>query len=337
MKQSSNSVFRILAAVFTVLVLVAAQRPVGAEAIAIRATAIPLNPADPGQENVGRLHYMGGLVLNSPDKRFGGLSGLTVAVDGGRMLAVSDRGYWVWARLREDADGRLVGIEDAELAPMLDEYRQPISGSRRDAEAIAHGTGVSVIVSFERRHRLWRYDISATPEDAVPVSIPVPEELKQAPRNGGLEAITVLPNGQLLAITENMVEGAGERVGWLMQPYGTAQSRLTYTPKGIFRPTDMATLPGGDVLVLERRYTKAGGAAARIARIAAADIRPGARLRGEELAIIAPPLNVDNMEGLAVVTGADGKVYLYVLSDDNYKRTVQRTLLMKFRLDPPPD
>jgi hypothetical protein len=48
--------------------------------------------------------------------------------------------------------------------------------------------------------------------------------------------------------------------------------------------------------------------------------------------MIVPPASVDNMEGLAVREDAGGTI-IYLISDDNFN-PIQRTLLMKFRLEP---
>jgi hypothetical protein len=60
-------------------------------------------------------------------------------------------------------------------------------------------------------------------------------------------------------------------------------------------------------------------------------IRTGMTIRGREIARLAPPLTVDNFEGLAI-TREHGATMLWMVSDDNLL-FLQRTLLMKFRLD----
>ena len=41
---------------------------------------------------------------------------------------------------------------------------------------------------------------------------------------------------------------------------------------------------------------------------------------------------IDNMEGLAVHRNAQGRTILTLISDDNFNRRFQRTLLMQFAL-----
>ena len=75
-----------------VLLFAAARGPAFAEPIDVHARTVPLNEEVPEQTTVGALRYRGGLVLTSPDPRFGGLSALAVSIDRGHMLALSDRG-----------------------------------------------------------------------------------------------------------------------------------------------------------------------------------------------------------------------------------------------------
>jgi len=43
-------------------------------------------------------------------------------------------------------------------------------------------------------------------------------------------------------------------------------------------------------------------------------------------------MNIDNFEGIEAVEGRGGSTHLYVISDDNFNRREQRTLLMMFEL-----
>ena len=106
---------------------------------------------------------------------------------------------------------------------------------------------------------------------------------------------------------------------------------MTYAALGGFQATGSATLPNGDILVLERRYTLRHGAAVRIRRINAETIQPGARLTAKLLAELRPPLSVDNFEGIEVRRDGSGRTVVYIISDDNFS-PLQRNLLMMFEL-----
>jgi len=309
-----------------VVILLLAAMPAWAVAIEVRAEPVSLNEQDPAQATTGKLRYRGGVVLNSPDHRFGGFSGLAVAADGGYLIAVSDRGLRLGAKIVYGSDGNLAGLAEADLGSLAGEDGRSLrSSTERDAEALAVGPGGEIIVAFERDHRLLRY----LPGQLVPERIPAPEELTAAPANGGIEGLTFLDDGRLFAIAEELKWG-DRAVGWVSDE--TGWSPLTYALSDGFVVTDLAKLPSGDVLALERRYTMRIGVAARVRRIARNSIAPGAELSGELIAELRPPLTVDNMEGISARRdAAGGKTFVYLISDDNFS-AAQRTLLLMFEL-----
>jgi hypothetical protein len=285
--------------------------------------------ARPGR--LGRLTLLAALELRSDHPGFGGLSGIEISTDGKRMLAVSDRGSWLEARLGLDTRGVLNGTSGWRIRPLRDPQGQPVSVDPKklfDAEALARDRDGSLLVAFEQVHRVWRY--RAAP-DAPAVPVDLPRVVARAPGNGGLEGMTVLADGRLLLIAERheSSRGDGSLRGWL-GPEGRLEP-VSYVPSDDFAPTDLAALPDGDVLVLERSYSIARGVRARVRRIRAAHLRPGARLEPEEIARLVPPLPVDNFEGIAV-HGDDRGTLVYLISDDNFN-PLQRTLLLQLRLD----
>ena len=225
--------------------------------------------------------------------------------------------------------GRLVGIGDGALYPIRNEAGQPVRGHWRDAEDLARLADGRRAVGFERRHRIWLYagDVARAAAEALAT----PAGMGEAPHNGGIEALTQLADGRLLALTEDFRASEGGMRGWIITLGGGA-APFAYLPAHDFHPTALATLPDGDVLVLERRFTLVAGPGARLVRVARAAIAPGARLTGRELGRLELPLAVDNFEGLAVRRDGAGRTLVYLVSDDNYN-PVQRTLLMQFRLD----
>jgi hypothetical protein len=160
--------------------------------------------------------------------------------------------------------------------------------------------------------------------------VPIPAGVSKAPRNGGLEGITIFPDGRLLALTEELRNPDGSFKGWLIE--GERFFELSYLPSEGFRVTDCAALRNRDVIVLERRYVPFGILSARLKLVRAGNIRPGAVLIGAELIKLEYPLEVDNFEGVAVHEDPRNGTILYIVSDDNY-HALQRTLLLQFRLN----
>ncbi|MFX8680876.1 esterase-like activity of phytase family protein, partial [Acinetobacter baumannii] len=89
---------------------------------------------------------------------FGGYSGLSLADADGRFVAISDLGHFLSGRMTFDAQGRVTGIAEADFEPMRDLEGRAITEKKRgDAEAVRHDTDGSLLVAFEREHRIWRY------------------------------------------------------------------------------------------------------------------------------------------------------------------------------------
>jgi hypothetical protein len=294
--------------------------------VPVSSEPVALNDGDPGVAYCGKLAYRGGLVLRSDDKRFGGFSGLSVSADGERVTAISDEGRWLTANLRYGDDGRLTGFEDARLDLMLTPQGKSLPDkAEQDAESLTVLGDSSFLVGFEHHHRLWRYRLPGGPAEVYPS----PGDLPKTPANGGIESLAALPDGRVLAITEYRAEKAGLR-GWI--GVDGKWKPLWYPLVGAFRPSDACALPGGDVLVLERAYNRERGiVSVRFVRLEAQGLKGNVRLQGSTLAILEPPLILDNFEGLACRAGQDGETLIYVLSDNNFS-AVQRTLLLHFAL-----
>jgi hypothetical protein len=294
------------------------------DGIVLTARAIDLIAERPDDKTVGPLRFIAGFELNSPDKRFGGLSGLSIGTDG-TLTTVSDKGDWLTARLRLDDKGRLLGLSGGHMGRLAAEDGAPLPDTAewRDAEAIESDGRGGFFVSFERVHRVMHYANLTLPPTLFIDQAPIAGD----PANEGPEAIAVLSDGRLLIVMEGRRNDTGDLVGWIKDRNGLAA--LSYAPTGLFKPTDFAVLPSGDVLVLERRYTRIGGAAARLSVIDDRTIRAGARLETREIARLEAPLTVDNYEGLAVLPAPGGGWHLLILSDDNFN-PLQRNLILQF-------
>jgi hypothetical protein len=309
------------------LLLVACQTSSGAEGVAgVRAHKFAL-PAKAGQHpDFGRLELRAGFVLASSDPRFGGLSGLWVAPDGGRLIAASDRGTLWLAALEHAADGTLLGLAGWQPIEPGRAPGDPAEG-KRDAEALAAADD-DLVIAYEGAHRLRRVPRAAP---AAPASaLPTPAELAE-PHNHGIETLVALEAGALLAIAEGVHTPRGDLAAWLIE--GDRIASLAYAPAPGFAPTGADRLDE-TIYVLERRVSL-GGLTARVVMLDAADVRPGARLVGRELGILGPPALSENFEGIAARRAADGSVLLYLLSDDNFN-VLFRSLLLQFELPSPP-
>lgn len=300
--------------------------PAAADKIPMRTFEVILSHEEPELKTVGKLRYRGGLDLRSSDSRFGGLSGLDISADGGRLTAITDRGVWFNALLSYGRDGRLSGISDTRLQPVKGGDGKPLSGrGLTDSESIARLTDGSYIVGFEQKHRLRHF--RGIGSSARVVGAPL--MLQASPPNGGAEAMTRLWGNTLLVLSERMEARAGIAAGWIGA--GRDWRAVGFRRKGQFRPVGAATRDDGAVFILERRFTTIGGIASRISVLPGHQIAPGAIFQGTELAELSAPLVADNFEGIAVRQASQDETLIYVVSDDNF-HDLQRTLLLMFSL-----
>jgi hypothetical protein len=335
----------------TVILLVTGSLALGASTkpamdlrkpVAVTMTATPIESFSrtPGAKaDFGQLVWRGGLELTAETKNFGGYSGLIVSPDGRELLAVSDAGSWLRARL--DYDGlRPAGISEASLGALLAVDGKPLRRDRdRDAEEIVLSAGSldkgEVLISFERLNRIVRYRL--TPDGVQrPIEIIEPPPGLRRQSKDGMEAMTVLRGGRfagrMVAFSENEGED-GRHDGWIWA--GNTPKPLNVVSHGGFALTAAASLADGTLLLLERRFTIFEGVRMRIRRIEPQAIKPGALLDGTVLIEADLSHEIDNMEGLAVHKDQNGDTVLTIISDDNFNRSLQRTLLLQFTLPRP--
>ncbi|RMD86743.1 MAG: hypothetical protein D6807_09165 [Alphaproteobacteria bacterium] len=283
---------------------------------------------------IGALEFLAGLELKSDRPEFGGFSGLAVDDAGTHILALSDGAFWLSARLHLE-DSLPVGITDAWMAPLRGPNGPLVAKEDRDAEALI-GVPGGFIVAFEHHQRLLFYPDTAPWQDVPTLlhqhgeRVQVPAQVLDNPPNGGLEAGVRLADGRLLLFSEERSAGPGLKRAWLLDPDGRAAALAYAAPKG-FGATAAARLPEGDILLLLRNFTRVRGVTVLLHRIPAGAVAADSVLRGEELARLAPPLTVDNLEGLAVRRDGTGRTLLYLISDDNFN-PLQRTMLLVFAL-----
>jgi hypothetical protein len=291
---------------------------------------------DPSLRQFGLLEFRGGLVLRSSYEHFGGVSAIRVASDGAHFIALTDKGWWFRGRIVYEGT-RPSGIADAEMAPILGADGRPLAARGwYDTEAIAEDGG-TLYVGIERVHQIVRFDYGKEGLLARGRPIALPPGLRSLPPNRGIEALVFVPKGlplagTLIAISERGLDKAGNTNGFLIG--GASPGNFAVSRSSNFDVTDAALLPGGDVLLLERRFSWSSGLAVRMRRVALGEIKPGAVVDGPILFDVDLGYEIDNMEGLSVHRSAGGETVLTLISDDNFS-AVQRTLLLQFTLAEP--
>jgi hypothetical protein len=311
-----------------------AEAPTSIEVRAQPITAFDIR--DPSRREFGLLEFRGGLVLTSPYRDFGGVSAIRVAADGARFIALTDKGRWFRGRLVYEGT-RPVGIADAEMAPILGADGQPRAARGWfDTEALADD-GATLFVGIERVHQIVRFNYGKDGLLARGQPIAVPPAMRSLPANKGIEGLVFVPKGlalagTLIAFSERGLDKAGNITAFLIG--GPSPGTFTIRRTASFDISDAALLPGGDLLMLERKFSWTAGLAVRIRRIALGEVKPGALVDGAILFEADLGYELDNMEGLSVHRSAGGDIVLTLISDDNFS-FLQRTLLLQFTLAEP--
>jgi hypothetical protein len=91
--------------------------------------------------------------------------------------------------------------------------------------------------------------------------------------------------------------------------------------------------PDGRLLVVQRFYSQLRGPSARLLSYALLPTGVPDSASVRQLAGFESAGGIDNMEGLAVSQDAEGRMIVWLLSDDNFNTPQQRTLLLAFHLD----
>lgn len=283
-------------------------------------------PLDLPDQVPGSVRLLGGLRINTGVLGFGGLSGLHLTPEL-TLTAISDLGRFVEMKLILDEGWRPRRLELLRRGRLRNPRDQPLTGSGRDAEALARLPDGSWLIGFERRHRIQRH----RKLDGPGVLVQAPPGLDRSPSNGGVESLAVLADGRWLVFSEGLAAPQGGRQGWIGRP--GAWHGISYLPAPGHVPVDAAALPDGGALVLERYFTWLGGFSGRLVRlspIALHQAAAGAAVEGQPLLALVPPLPTDNYEGVAVTERA-GRVLVALVSDDN-ESLWQRSLLLLFEM-----
>jgi len=319
-------------AVGCVLLLAAVPVPTAAEPPAISSTPVALDPTDPNRNALGKAIFRGGVALASEDPFFGGWSDLLVAPDGASLVAIGDQGAWMQATLQYDGAGNLAGVVVTAMGQLkgLDGAELGPDKSLADAEALAPAAEGGYLVAFERQHRIWHYspDLAAVPVETKEMPLAL-QGLKPELANNGIEALSRLADGRLIMFLEGE-EGSGQTLGFLQGK--VTDKPIPYLAQDKFQITGSAPLPDGGLLILERFWSEPTGSLIRLRRLPAAEIGRALLQPLELLLDLRQPLLVDNFEGVGAWQDANGKTRVLLLSDDNFNRGRQQTLLLDFEL-----
>lgn len=283
-------------------------------------------PAIPGCCTAGPLRLIGAWQLTSPHEDFGGYSALIRAAPG-RLLALSDRGYTL-----EFSEPGAVQLRP-QFAAIVGNAQQLKANRDLEAATLDPASG-RLWIAQESRNSIERHQLGTGREAFRQIP-----EMKDWALNAGPEAMVRLTGGRFIVLCECTAgwfqSGRHPALLFAGDPAETGAAQV-FTFAGIegYRPTDMAQLPDGRVLILVRRLVWPVPARFAIKLLIAdpAEITSGGVWRAREIADLLAPWPVDNYEGLALERLPDGTLIGWIISDENGAVT-QRVLLLKVEID----
>jgi hypothetical protein len=282
----------------------------------------------------GAFEFVGGIELRAQESAFGQLSSMRFLSPGTDFIGVADHGYWFFGSIERDSNHVPIGVRDFRMQGIVDRTGALLERKAdKDAEGLDVFDGVAT-VAFERNARVAQYAV-----DPAGMAGPLRELDFIIPRgelrhNQGFETIVHAPRdsalqGALVVIAERSVDPQGNIFAAILD--GPQRGMFKVRRSDEFDVTDGVFLPGGDLLLLERRFSLSHGVGMRLRRIAGDSLRKGALVDGDTLMEVGLTHRIDNMEAIDAWRREDGELVISLMSDDN-QSFLQRTLYLEFVL-----
>jgi hypothetical protein len=256
---------------------------------------------------------------NDPNQQhFGGFSGLEVDAASGSLFALSDRGWLV--RIARDGRHETSSVELLGLHSRNEYFL--------DSEALRRAPDGRWWLGFERYNRIEMHRQGWKGLLQKAVRRYFLQEIQDLPENDGIESIAALADGRIVAISETR-----DRARMLVL---NSDGRVVknYEYRSPLFPADAVATPEGGLLVLTRDFTLLPPTFITRLEYAAPGWEEQAVVQGRLLLALDQDLPPENYEGMALESGRDGMLRLWLISDDNFL-PIQQTLLA--RLDVPAD
>ncbi|WP_406871087.1 esterase-like activity of phytase family protein [Thioclava sp. 'Guangxiensis'] len=257
--------------------------------------------------------------------QFGGFSGLELSDDGNDLVTLSDRTSLWRAHITRDAQGRITAVAPTENPITLHDYRdREMTVSRGDSEGLALAPDGGVYVSFEGDlPRVDHYAKGSSRAGKLPRAV----EFKNMQANASLEALAVDQSGALYTLPER--SGRSGLAFPVFELKNNRWSRPFSIPReGEWQAVGADFGPDGRLYLLERDFW---GLLGFLTRVQVFDVKNG-KLSGGEVLLQTTAGHHDNLEGLSVWRDAAGYIRLTMISDDNFRKILQRTEIVEYRL-----
>lgn len=266
----------------------------------------------------GPAQFLGAFHWQSERAGFGGMSGFDLSDDGRRFVVISDRGRAFQGEISRE-EGRISAVNLSQSAVLKGVKGRPLHRRKNDAEGLAVAPDGRIYVSFEGVHRVFAYDRL----NGAARVLPRHKDFRRMQSNSSLEALAMDPRGRLVTLPER--SGGAGRAFPLYRLQGGAWRVVGRIPRrGGFLPVGADFGPDGRFYLLEREFAGIGFRT----RVRRFDLTARG-VTGERLLLETPLGRHDNLEGIAVWRGPQGRIRLTMVSDDNF-RFFQTTQIVEY-------
>ncbi len=301
----------------------------------------------------GAIHLNYKLLSNHDQGLFRGFSDILVSASGENVLILGDRGVVFTGIIKYN--------KSKEINTLSIQYLDEFQSGAEDFGVLSDGT---MIVAFEESHIFGTYH----PFFNGFVVFSAPKIISEQNSKNAIEAVTVLKDDRILAISEEPIGQFkheemslpsqvkeninGFTFGWIGEFVDDNPRKIVWgSPfflqiNGKFRVSSVTTLPTGNLLLLERYYERDSDSMhIRISQIKKSLIRQNQIITGKELIKVSDYNKADhklwdNFEGISATVAPDGSLLIYLISDDNRKMDSeynywgkkQRSILMHLKL-----
>lgn len=257
------------------------------------------------------------------------LSGLAWDEQSKILYAVSDRGYLYHLKITLD-NGKLTQVRVQQAYQLRNKKGKALKRQYGDAEGLTlrrhkRGKGVELIISFERKLRIARFNRQGRQLGRVKLPRKLSQKKDYRGKNKGLESVTLHPKYGVITAAELPLKNAPAKYQTLYSNKGKVWHFRQSTEKNN-SVTGLETMPDGNILVLERAYSGFfSPIIIRLRKVHLSQCNQQRYCKVEDIAVFnsIDGWRVDNFEGL---THYKGNQYLMV-SDDN-DNPIQNTVLV---------
>lgn len=291
--------------------------------------AFVLAPDRAGAADLHQARLRGTLRLDgSAEQGLHQLSGLAWDADEDLLYALSDDAYVVHLRVNL-RHGQLHAVNFVGRYPLRDAAGVPLSPRLADSEGLvalrsrnAVRADTELVVSFEGPPRIARYTADGHYLGDLQVPAALANDSVYRSRNAQLEALAHSPVHGLLTAPERSLRGSAHGTIPIVALADGREWIYPLRDRRYGAVVGMETLPGGDLLILERRFISLLMPFTISLRRAALGASPALSVSDVFHLDTSAGWSIDNFEGLAHHAGS----CYFIISDDN-AAVIQRTLL----------